>query len=1147
MIYGRGGSGKTKHIFDEIKNQLKDEKKEKIILLVPEQYSFRTEQKILKELGQSSVFKVSVLSFNTLVKMILTTVGGATHRLISETGKTMLMTKVMGEIKEDLTLFKGVASKPSFIEMAKNLVDEMKRYDLDLDELETVIDETDDQELKQKFQDILRFYHAYEEEIHKGFVDQIDEVNFAMDKVLDADFLTGAEIYIDEFNDFSVVQLKFIERLMRKAKRVIITLTLDKSKVTGDVFQITKDTESQIYKLAEIAGVAIEKPVIIDDETPLRFQENREIAHLESQYFTYPNEVYEGKVGAVQLYKAQNTYDEVEKLALHIKRSIREDETLRYRDLAVLCRNIDDYESIILSVFREHEIPVFLDKRRDLDASILSQYLLGLIDICIQGFTYDALFKLLKTGLSPLSFHEVDVIENYILANGIKAGSFGKPWVYPYPNIRDENLKVAYLEKVNIIREKIEELYAPIVKNVKEAENVEQVTRLIYEHLELTGVFEKSIAIINEINDLEMAKEHEEVAKGINEVFDHLVEVLGEEKLSLEVYGDIVKQAMISLKIALIPLTLDQVILGDVARVKSDHIKGLYILGVNDGIFPKTVSDEGLITDRDISKLKEKGLEIFNDSKTRSIYEQFLVYTAFSIPKDHIRVSYVSSDMDGRSQRPSLVIGRLKKLFPKLIEEAYQSPMDEPSGTLAKVEGKKATFNELVKEMRRNYQGEEVNHLWGEVYDWFKHDEDYQDRLEISKEGLEYTNFAMNLSRSSVKALYGDQLYLSVSRLERFTACPFAYYIEYGLKAKDRVMHEITAPDVGTLMHDVIDQFTEDLKGMEKDTTTFDKAFIQGEVSRLVDEAIKNTNTIYNSSKRFQHMGEKVKRILNRSIETITAQISKGSFVPMFNELGFGKGEKLPALSIEIPDTGEDAFLRGRIDRIDVMEMDGKSYIRIIDYKSSAKDVSLKDVFYGLQLQLLVYLDVIMKNWDSILEGEAIPGAVLYFRMDDPMIKGSSAMTDEEIERKVLESLRLKGLLLNDARVIKSMDKDIEEYSLIIPAKLNKAGQVVSSSNRSDKNKEIILSEGEFDTLREYVRESIGVILKQLFNGNISIIPYKDKDRIPCTYCTYKSICQFEPKIASNHYRSLKPVSIDDLWENMKKKKGGVFIGNPVD
>ena len=1139
MIYGRGGSGKTRMIYDEIRTRMNEAPDRNIILLVPDQYSFRAEQKVLKELGQTSVFRVSVMSFSTLVRRILSTVGGATHSLITDTGKSMLMSKAMGEIRDQLNLFKAVANKPGFIEMAKSLVDEMKRYDMDMEELRETVRESGDKELVQKFQDILLFFDAYEKEVHKGYVDSVDEMNFALEKIGQADFLKNAEVFLDEFNDFSVMQLSFIQALMENSRRVVLTLTLDKVNEKGDVFQITKDTETKIFKMAELAGVSIEKPLIMPDEVPLRFRNNQEMAHLESEYFRYPNRVFKEENKAIRIYKAQNSYDEVERLALDIKRRIREDDTLRYRDLSILCRNIDVYENIIISVFREHEIPVFLDKRREIDGSPLSQYILALLEITVEGFTYDALFKLLKTGLSHLSEEEVDVLENYVLANGIKGGNYQKEWVYPYPNMRDELSGKAYLLRTNEIREKISTVYGSLKDSLLDAENVLEVTRLIYEHLENHGVLSRSVEMVNEIGDMELAKEHQEVMKGIASILDDLVDVLGEDKLDIAVYGEIMKQAMISLKIALIPLTLDQVILGDVARVKSDNIRGLYILGVNDGVFPKTVSDEGIITDKDIVKLKENGFDLFIDSKTRSIYEQFLVYTAFTIPNEFLSISYVGADMDGKSQRPSLVIGRLKKLFPLLREEAYVNPMDKESGDIAEVEGKVATFNELIKEMRRNYQGDPVNPLWGEVYSWFSEDDQFKDRLMVSRDGLRYSNVTMNLTRESVKALYGDQLYLSVSRLERFTSCPFAYYVQYGLKAKDRVMHEVTAPDVGTLMHEVIDKFTEDIRGMQMGMSEIDKTFIRDAVDKLVDEAIDKTNTIYKSSPRYKHMGEKVKKIINRSLETITAQISKGSFVPMFNELGFGKdGEKLPPLSIEIPDTGEDALLRGRIDRIDVMEMDGKSYIRIIDYKSSAKDVSLKDVFYGLQLQLLVYLDVILKNWNTILSSQAAPGAVLYFRLDNPIVKGSQNLTDEEIERKVMESLRLKGLLLKDARVIRSMDKDIDEFSLVIPAKFNKQGEVVSSANRSDKNKEIILTEEEFDVLRDYVRESIGRILKELFDGNISILPYKDKDKIPCTYCTYKSICQFDGKIEENHYRNLKAIPIEDLWEKMKKKGG---------
>ena len=1141
LIYGRGGSGKTREIYEEIKRRRKEVPERSMILLVPDQYTFRAEQKLLKELGKENVFHVTVYSFSTMIRKILQNAGGATHDLISDLGKSMLMTKTLTDVEEDLVLFRNVARKPGFVELAKNLADEMKRNNLDPEKLREAVEASGDAELSQKFGDILLFFEAYEKEVHKGHVDSMDEMTFAGERMEKADFLKNAEVFIDEFNDFSLVQLNFIEHLMRNVRRVVMTLTLDKEGETVDVFQITKDTEDKLFQVAERAQVSIEKPLILSDEVPLRFKGNTELAHLEREYFRYPNKTYNEVPHSVSIYKAQNSYDEVEKIALDIRRRVREDDTLRYRDLAILCRNIDAYESILISVFREHEIPVFLDKRREMDGSPISQYILALVDIAKEGFTYDALFKMLKTGLSHLEKEEVDLLENYVLANGIKGGTYEKPFVYPYPNIVPEEMKAEYLEKTNEIREKIASVYQPLRVQLENASTAEDISAALYEHLEAHGVLNRSLSFVSTLEDLEVLKEHEETLKGIITIFDDLVEVLGKEKLSLEVYGDILQQAMVSHKIALIPLTLDQVILGDVARVKSDNIRGLYILGVNDGIFPKTVSDEGIITDHDLEKLKAEGLNFLVDSKLRSIYEQFLVYTAFSIPRDFLSISYPGSDLDGKSQRPSLVIGRLKKLFPKLMENAYVNPMDRKSGTLEEVESKTATFNELIKEMRRNYQGDEVNPLWGEVYQWFQNHEEFSGRLKISREGLSYTNVTEKLSRTSVKELYGEQLYLSVSRLERYTSCPFAYYIQYGLKAKDRVMHEVTAPDVGTLMHEVIDQFTEDLRGMERDLSTVDKNYIRSAVDRLVDEAIEKTNAIYKSSPRYKHMGEKVKKIINRSVETITAQIAKGKFVPMFNELGFGKdGEKLPALSIEIPDTGEDALLRGRIDRIDVMEMDGKAYIRIIDYKSSAKDVSLQDVFYGLQLQLLVYLDVVLRNWESLQSQKAVPGAVLYFKMDNPVISGNVRMTDEEIERKVLENLRLKGLLLKDAKVIRSMDEDIDTFSLVVPAKINKEGEVVSSSNRKEKNEEIILTEQEFDVLREYVLETIGRILKELFDGNISIQPYKDKDKIPCTYCTYKSICQFDGKIKANQYRNLKALTIEELWEKMKKGENAV-------
>lgn len=1137
IIYGRGGSGKTTTVFNEIRERIGAG--QKVIILVPEQYTFRTEQNVLQKLPVSSLLQVSILSFNSLVRKVLNTVGGATHNLISDTGKVMLLSKAMNDVRDELTLFKNVSRKPGFVEIAKDLVEEFRRFDVDMEKFAVAAEGVKDEELASKLRDISNIYNRYEEELHKEYVDSTDEITFSLGKFRDAGFLRDAVVYIDEFNDFSVMQLNIIEVLLRHAGQVNITLTLDNMNFhDSEVFAVTRETERRILERAQAMGAELEKPLVLDGGVPARFRYSREIAHLEREFFRYPNRTYTDEVGSITIYKAHNTFSEVERVAKDIAKRIREEEDLRYRDIAILCRNIDDYEGIVSSVFREYDIPLFLDKRRSISGNPLSVYILSLFETMISGYGYDAVFRLLKTELTPFSRDDVDVFENYVLAHGMKGWHYGEVWAYDYPNISDPELNKRFVNRVNAVRQGFIDLYGPLKERMSEAKDVRELTTILYLHMEEAGILAKAEAFMAKIGNVGIRKEYQEVLKGIIEILDDMVAVLGKDTLELPVYSEILRASISNHEIGLIPLTLDQAILGDVARVKSGGIKGLYILGANDGVFPRTVKDEGIFTDRDRAYLKEKGIEISLDSKTRSVFEQFLVYTAFSIASDYLFISYPAADMEGKSLRPSMIIPRIKRIFPKLREEASPSPLEAMSPGLEEVTRVMPTFNTLVHEMRRNYQGDDVKPLWGEVYDWYKSSEEFKSRLKISERGLEYTNMAPTLSRQTVKKLYGDQLYLSVSKLERFAQCPFAYFIQYGLKAKDRVLHEITAPDVGTLMHKVIDEFTEDMKGIEGGMTTVDREYIRKNIDRLVDEAIDKTNTIYKSSARYKNMGEKVKKILNRSVETITNQIAKGDFVPMFNELGFGEGGTLPPLTIHLDDLDEDVLLMGRIDRIDVLELDGKSYIRIIDYKSSGKDISLLDIFYGLQLQLLVYLDVVLKNAGTLLKNQAVPGAVLYFRMDDPMIKGNKSVTDEEVEQQVLESLQMKGLLLKDARVIRSMDKDMGDYSLVVPAKILGNGDVVSKSNRKDKNMSMILTEDEFTELRAYVNESIKRILRELINGNITVIPSKNKEKIPCTYCTYAAVCQFDSKIPGNDYNKVKPIPIEELWEKIKEGGG---------
>lgn len=1131
ILYGRGGSGKSQKIYQEIRERMGQDPQARFLLLVPEQYTFRTEQKVLKELTERSVLRVSVMSIKSLVRRVLQTVGGATHPRISDTGKTMLMTKALAEVKDELTLFKGVSGKVGFIEKSKQLLEEIKRYDIDLPALEEVRDKVRDKELKGKLSDLTALFKAYEEALHLGHMDASDEVHYALERFPKADFLKGMHVYIDEFNDFSALQLKVLRVLLPLVQRVTLSLTMGDDQ--SDVFLITRETERRVLAIAEEEGISLERPWVIPDGVPARFQENPELAHLETEYFRYPHRTYGRVPGSLFLYKAQNAYDEVERVARDIHRRVREDDALRYRDVAILARNLEGYENLLVSVFQEYGIPLFLDKRRSIDGNPLMQYALALLDLMVHGFTYEALFQLLKTGLAPFAQRDVDLLENYVLAHGLKAHHYGKPWTYPYPNQKDDLLAALRLQEVNALREQLGDLYAPVASAMKGAVTARERATILYTHLEEDGVLQRALDFMERQNQPALSEEHQEVMKAFVGILDDMVEVLGEEPVPLDLFQEMLAAAIRSHDVALIPLTLDQVMVGDVARVKSGGVKGLYILGVNDGVLPRTIADEGLLSDRDLEKLKEEGMEVFIDTKVRSVYEQFLVYTAFSIASDFLHVSYAGSDLEGRALRPSMVVGRLRKLFPMLRETAYVGPMDRGSAGMEEVEGEAATFNQLVQEMRRNVQGAPVHPHWRAVYDWYQGEPAYRERLLVARAGLHHANATPKLTKRAVKALYGEHLQLSVSRLERFAQCPFSYFAEYGLNAKVRKVHAISAPDVGTLMHEVIDRFTEDIRGMEMDWSTLDKTLVRESVDQLVEEAMEGTNAIYKSSPRYRYMGEKVKRILGRSIETITTQIGKGSFVPLFNELGFGQGERIPHLALELPD-GEEALLKGRIDRVDVLDLEGKSYIRIVDYKSSHRSVSLMEVYYGLQLQLLVYLDVILRNWHLLDLKEAVPGAVLYFRMDNPLVEGSLGTTVEEVEEMVLKKLKMKGLLLDDVRVVQSMDHGMEGFSLVVPARMNKEGTLSSTGGKGVEN---LLSEEQFQILRDYVHTSMRRLLKELVDGHIAVTPVKNKDKTPCSYCPYRSICQFDPEIPGNHYRTLRELPKEELWQRMQEEK----------
>ena len=683
----------------------------------------------------------------------------------------------------------------------------------------------------------------------------------------------------------------------------------------------------------------------------------------------------------------------------------------------------------------------------------------------------------------------------------------------------------------------MEEIRKPIINlynKIKDNVSIRKYCTALYEFLLEIKAFETMDKLLNYFDNKGMqdkVKEYTQVPSIVIDMLDQAVEVLGDEVVDLKTFSKILVSGFEEKEIGVIPMSLDQVNIGDIARIKGRDVKALYIVGANDGVLPSANKDEGILSDEDRIELKSMGIELASDTRSRVFEEQFMVYTALTIPSNYLMITYPMADFDGKSLRPSIIIPRLKKILPKLSEESEIFNSNLSYDKYYNITAPVPTFNELIEALRREYEKEAIEPYWIETFKWFEKNEEFKDRTKIIFNGLNYTNLVEKIPREKMKKLYSNdngRLMFSVSRIEKYAQCPFGYYVQYGLKAKDRKVYEFTAPDLGSFMHDILDQFTNKIRKENILWGDLTKDKCAEIVNELVNSKLKSeTNSILNSNKKYKYFSERFKKTITKSVTVISEQMRKGEFDIFKSEFDFGDFKDSDPIKLELP-SKEIVYLKGRVDRIDKVDLNGETYIRIVDYKSGSKSFDLNELYYGLQIQLLVYLDAILKNSKKILKTQCMPGGILYFKIDNPIIKSKKALTDEEIQVEVLKKLKMDGLLLKNVELVKSMDRDMETYSLIIPAAFKKDGDFTSTSS--------VVTESQFELLRKYVNDKMIEICEEMLSGEVKIEPCKSSKVTYCDYCDYSSICQFDTSIKDNKYKIISKKKKDDLWDAMSNK-----------
>ena len=665
LIYGRSGSGKSEFIFNEIKERINCGKK--IYVITPEQFSFTAEKKLLETLGNMAVLNAEVLTFNRMAYRVAAEVGGTAKVSISNSGKAMLIYNILCGKKSKL---KFLGKSEENIDLIIEQITEFKKHGVLVDDLQNMMKETDDNYLKLKIQDILQVYGDFEKSIENRYIDENDNLTNLANQLSDVKDFDNTLIYIDEFVGFTKQEYEIIKQLARTASEVNISICSDSIEDSvspeSDVFYSNKITISRLYEMVKEEEIPIEEPVFLQER--YRFK-NKELQHLEKNLYAIPYKKYEGKPENIKLFLANNQYSEIEKVAINILKLVR-NSGYRYRDIAVITKSLEEYSNLVKVIFNKYQIPVFIDEKKDLSQNIIVKYMLSILEIFARNWSYEAVFNYVKTGFLNITKQEIFALENYCQKWGIKNAK----WYKSEWNFKDEDdSNKAQIERLREIRRMIVNPLLEFKQNLAGTNDVKTITKKLYDFLienEIDKKFEEKIEELSEIGQTEVATQYETSWKIIMGVLDEIVLVFGDEKVSFDKYMQILKTGLASSDLGKIPGTQDQVIIGDVDRSRSHKVKAIFIIGLNDGMFPSVHKNEGFFNDNDRQFLKEKGVELARNT-IESLYEDnFNIYKAFTTAEASLYLSYTSTDSEGKSLRPSMLIHKIKKIFPRLQEKS---------------------------------------------------------------------------------------------------------------------------------------------------------------------------------------------------------------------------------------------------------------------------------------------------------------------------------------------------------------------------------------------------------------------------------------------------------------------------------------------
>ncbi|PZD93947.1 helicase-exonuclease AddAB subunit AddB [Paenibacillus sambharensis] len=1158
FVLGRSGAGKTQLCLNEIRRELElGPDGPPLIMLVPEQATFQTEYTLARTPGLAGTIRAQVMSFRRLAFRVMQETGGTALVPISDNGKNMLLYKIVQRLGPELKLFSAGLQQQGFIERLNELLTEFKRYGVTPDTLDG-LDQAESPAAKGsllggKLHDVQLVFREMEDALQGLYMDAEDSLGWLASGFPHVEYLRSARIWVDGFHGFTPKEIEALGVMMSCAADVTVALCLDRPYGPGekphelDLFHPTAETYNQLFELARAAGVDLLQPVLLNEQPLPRFADSPMLDHLERHFrsrmpLLVPDEAAcrpEDPRCGISIHAAVHRRAEVEAVARDIVRRVQQGD-LRWRDIAVMVRTADDYNDYIAAVFGDYGIPVFLDQKQSVNHHPLVELIRSALETVNEGWRYEAVFRCAKTEMllgetDGVDREALDRLENYVLAAGIDGWRWlddnsWKPLMQDALEDEPEQAREMEPERFGELLRSRDSIVRPLEKlanRLKKAHDVKGMCTALYRLLDEAGAADRLEAWSAEAlekGEVRRARQHRQLWDGVMDLLDQLVELAGDESVTPELFAGMVETGLDSLKLASVPPAVDQVLAGSMDRTRSTSVHICYVLGANDGVMPMRIQEDGLLTEQERERLTDAGIRVAPSVRRRLLDERFLIYVALTTPCRHLWISYALSDEEGKSLLPSEVIRHVKLMFPGIkerIEGGEPSPDMPEEEQLGFIRHPERTLSYLITQLRAWRQGAQIADFWWDIYNWYAKRPQWHDRLLLLTGSLSFYNEEAYLTGETARLLYGDHLKASVSRMERFVACPFQHFVSHGLRLQERRLYRLEAPDIGQLFHAALSRLAQ---ALGSGYGSMAPGQIRQAAGGVVDElAPRLQSSILLSSSRYQYISEKLKQIVAQAAIVLGEHARRAAFKPVGLEVGFGPGGQLPSLQLPLKG-GRSMEIVGRIDRVDAAETEDGLLLRVLDYKSSETQLRLEDVVHGLTLQMLTYLDVLLTHAEGWLGRPALPAGVLYFHVHNPLLGTTNNLSEKQAGDLMLKRFKMKGLLLAEEHAVRLMDGDLESgHSELLPAALKKDGGFYSFSS--------VVSRDQWQVLRGSVRTTIKRIGSRIMDGEITIAPYRIGAKMPCQFCSYKPVCQFDPLFEGNRYVKLSKPPKDQIWQ----------------